>query len=804
MSGLPLLPLIGLGVLFLAAPLALLLLILYVVSLRLRVMRLESRVAELEARRSAPHAGPAPAATPGAAAPATAGPPAPYAVEAPGPPPATGSARAATVPAAAPFAARATAETAARLPGETVSPPPPGPSGAGEGAGPGPRMAPAGTPGSEREAVSSWEGRVGGTWLSRVGALLLVLGTAFFLRHAFENEWIGPAGRVAIGCLAGIVLVAGGGRLARRPAYRVPAHALVAVGIGVLYLSLYAAHAFYELLTAPVAFAAMAAVTATAFAIALRLDARALAALALLGGLLTPALLESDMDAARALFPYVAILDAGVLVAAGRRGWPGLALTAWVGTELLYWGWLERRYDAAQLPVALGWATAFFLGFAAAAWRGSRLPGPGGAVRFTRAVLVLGAPAAYFLAARRVLDGAGGWRLTGVALGLAALYLVAARLAARRDERGIALFHGAVALAFLAVAPAAALDRHDLTIAWVIEGLVLVWGGFRLGAPRLRAAGLLLQALAWGRWFAALGEDGGRAGVFLLAHPALPATVAIAAIAGLAAGLYAARERVAAPLRSWERLARPGLCLVAIGSVALLLTLELDQFRTLAVLPPFVPVVKAVVWMLAGVVVLALARTDPSRLLLSAATALLIVLAGEALAEAGRWGRIPLHLRPAVWNPRFLAGCLLVVLTWLYGQVAGSLPYLGERTRRSLGSVAAAAAALLLLWNLTAEVLLMPLPATRLDPGKLRSAAVSILWAVYAVVAMAWGLVRGRGALRVGAMLLFAATVVKVLIVDLADLDALYRILSVLILGAALVLASFLYARARQHPRQST
>jgi uncharacterized membrane protein len=63
--------------------------------------------------------------------------------------------------------------------------------------------------------------------------------------------------------------------------------------------------------------------------------------------------------------------------------------------------------------------------------------------------------------------------------------------------------------------------------------------------------------------------------------------------------------------------------------------------------------------------------------------------------------------------------------------------------------------------------------------------------------------VRRRSALRVGAMLLFAATVLKVLVVDLADLDALYRILSVLILGAALVLASFLYARARQRPRES-
>jgi uncharacterized membrane protein len=38
----------------------------------------------------------------------------------------------------------------------------------------------------------------------------------------------------------------------------------------------------------------------------------------------------------------------------------------------------------------------------------------------------------------------------------------------------------------------------------------------------------------------------------------------------------------------------------------------------------------------------------------------------------------------------------------------------------------------------------------------------------------------------------------KVLVVDLAGLDALYRILSVVVLGATLLVASFLYARSRR------
>jgi hypothetical protein len=208
--------------------------------------------------------------------------------------------------------------------------------------------------------------------------------------------------------------------------------------------------------------------------------------------------------------------------------------------------------------------------------------------------------------------------------------------------------------------------------------------------------------------------------------------------------------------------------------------------------------------MLAAMALLALARGDGTRILLGVATVLLLALVGEALSATDRWARIQPSLRQALWNPRFLGGCLLVVLTWLYGQVTGSLPYLGERARRRLVAVGSGGAALLLLWNLSVEVMLMPLPETRFDPAKLRRAALSVLWALYAFTAMAWGLWRDRVSLRVGAIALFSVTVLKVLIVDLAGLDALYRILSVLVLGSALLVASFLYARSRRRPGETS
>jgi uncharacterized membrane protein len=782
MTGLPIAALVGLGLLFFATPLIALILVLVVLSLRSRVQRLEARLAQLQqSAQPASGAVPVTEAPPARPAESTAASPP---VDAPAPP----------VP------GRATGDDGAH---PTVSPPPAASADTVQdqlATAPPPPSPPSPTEPRGAAGVGAWEWRLGGTWLSRIGALLLILGVGFFLKHAFEHDWIGPGGRVLAGLAAGVVMMAGGARLAQRGPYQVPAQSLIALGMGVLYLSLYAAHVLYALVSEMPAFLGMALVTGAGFATALRLDARALGVLATVGGLLTPVILGKDTDAAAALFTYLFILDVAVLLAAFRRGWSGVALLAFAGTQTLYWGWIDRWYEADRLALALGWATAFFLAFAVEALVGPRIPRPAGTVELTRMLLVLAPPAAYFGAARRILDDPAGRRLALLALVLAGLYWLGGRVAAVSARGGarVALCHRAVALAFLALAPAVTLGTHHLVIAWSVVGLVLLAGGFALGAPGLRAGGLAVTVLAWGRWLAAIETDTGRAGTFLLAHPALPATVAIAVTAALGAFLYRTHERAATPFARGESAVRPILLLAAVGSVALLVTVELSQFRTLAIPPPYVPIMKSVVWMLAGMALLALARGDATRILLVVTTTLMLALVGEAMGAMESWARIQPSLRRLVWNPRFLSSCLLVVLAWLYGQVTGSLAYLGAETRRRLLAVGSVGAALLLLWNLSVEIVLMPLPDTRFDPAKLRMAALSVLWALYAFTAMAWGLWRDQAAMRVGAILLFSVTVLKVLIVDLAGLDALYRILSVAVLGAVLIVASFLYARARR------
>ncbi len=82
------------------------------------------------------------------------------------------------------------------------------------------------------------EERIGGRWLQHAGLIVLLLGIAFFLRYAFEREWLSPAIRVGLGVAAGIGMAWGGVRLAAR--YRSYGLLLAGGGIAALYLSFYA------------------------------------------------------------------------------------------------------------------------------------------------------------------------------------------------------------------------------------------------------------------------------------------------------------------------------------------------------------------------------------------------------------------------------------------------------------------------------------------------------------------------------------------------------------------------------------
>jgi uncharacterized membrane protein len=344
------------------------------------------------------------------------------------------------------------------------------------------------------------ESRIGSHWLNRIGIAALLVGVSYFLKFAFDNNWIGPAGRVTIGMIAGIAIVFWSERF-RVKGYKAFSYSLKAVGIGTLYLSLWAAFHLYSLIPGGVAFAMMLLVTASAAAMALAQDAQILATFALIGGFSTPLLLSTGQNREIALFSYVAILDFATLLLVTFKPWRRLLVMSYAGTLLLYIGWYSEFYTRPQLRLTLGFATLFFAIFAIAPLVTLQPEGEIPLFASIPAVLAFVNAGVYFLQAYSMIQEVNKTYMAWFALVLAAIYIflsrqVHARSLAPGASEILYFLHLAVAIGFITIAIPIRLDSHWITIGWFIEAGVLLWVANRVRSDFLNV--FALGALALG------------------------------------------------------------------------------------------------------------------------------------------------------------------------------------------------------------------------------------------------------------------------------------------------------------------
>jgi uncharacterized membrane protein len=224
-----------------------------------------------------------------------------------------------------------------------------------------------GAPARAAEPTINWERFLGVNLFAWVGGLALFLGVAFFIKYAFEHDLISPAMRVVIGLAVGLGALVTGLWLSRER-YAATVQTLCGSGILILYADVFASHAFYHFIDPLAAFALMSLVTATAFLLAVRLEAQPIAILGLLGGFLTPPLLSTGEDRPVGLFSYVALLDAGLIAVALHRRWDHLVLLSGAATVVMELGWNIKFFSIDNVETAMT-VFASFSFFYLGAWR---------------------------------------------------------------------------------------------------------------------------------------------------------------------------------------------------------------------------------------------------------------------------------------------------------------------------------------------------------------------------------------------------------------------------------------------------
>ena len=339
-----------------------------------------------------------------------------------------------------------------------------------------------------------WEQAFGGNWLARIGVLALVIGIGFFLKFAFDNNWIGPTGRVILGIIAGLAMLGGGYYWQKR--YPILTQVLSGGGIAVLYLSIFASFATYNLVHFYVAFVFLLLVSVASAALALRYNSMALAIIGILGAFMAPFILgafgaggpaDGGTGEAIQLLAYIMVVDVGVLALSTFRNWRWFTLLALFCSLVAFGVWLDEFQREVTLATSEVGLTLIFLIFVGATtlfhivWQ--RAP-----QTFDFALMLINAGAYFGISLGIMWDDFEVW-MGGFVLLLALFYGGLAYVALKRGAKNVnlSLFALGIALVFLTVAiPIQLGDRAWTTIAWAAEGTVLVWLSFTLRMPQLR------------------------------------------------------------------------------------------------------------------------------------------------------------------------------------------------------------------------------------------------------------------------------------------------------------------------------
>ncbi len=355
---------------------------------------------------------------------------------------------------------------------------------------------------SQAQAGFDLERLIGQRGLTIAGVAVLVLGAAFFLKYAYDQDWlgrvIGPRMRIALIAAAALGMAVAGLRLLARMSAL--GQGLVAGGLALAYLAVYGALkpalgiTPVALISPGIGFVLLASITAAGVAVAVRKDLLALAIGSLIGGLAAPALASTGGGDRDILFTYLLLLDLGVLAAAWWRRWRSLDCLAFAGTALYFAVWYHQHQlpesgnDATSMLIWLGIYHLVFLVIPFAHhWR------LGTAVAFERFGLALGNLAF-------ALGYAGALFGRGTALGLtcaggAALYLALGLITARRCPDDGTARHGfqTLAILLLTLGLLFLLPVDTVAVAWAAESVALLWLGWRFASlpVRICAAGVL-------------------------------------------------------------------------------------------------------------------------------------------------------------------------------------------------------------------------------------------------------------------------------------------------------------------------
>lgn len=659
------------------------------------------------------------------------------------------------------------------------------------------------------------EFRIGGIWLNRIAIVLIIIGTAFFLKYAFDNNWVAPITRVIIGVAFGISFLVAG-EVFQNKKYGIFAQGLTGGGIAILYFSIFAGYYFFKeqnIIPYPAAMVLMILITATAVILSVKYDSMAIALLGLSGGFLTPFMLATSDKNYFGLFTYLLILNIGILSISYYKKWSLLSALSFFMTEIIlfaslssYFSEIKERFLFSEIFFTIFFIMYLLIPLVYSAVKVEKVtPGQITLLTFNTIFYTI----ASFIMITSVysqFNGLFAVLMAVIFFGIGYWF----NSINSEDKSALVLLFG-TAITFTTLAVPLQMYKYTvfdfITMGWVVESIILLYASFKIESSKMRKAAVIIMSITALKFFM-FGISGFYLGEVTSGGNYLPilnkwSIEFLVVTAGLFVVWYLYRKNI-------DFLGEAGIYTKNIFAIAantfLLLQISMEisnyflakQALNLSNYEMLMNGLMSISWSLYAVTIGYLGFVKRSFFMRCTALGMMAVTLAKLLIYDFAFSFQGEDAYSMIFNMKFLSTLIIVgaalALCWLYKTYSDDI----EDSESSIFNTLIMSAIIVFGISITSEniryfnsiaINAENNIAIRMQFG------ISSIWAIYSVILVVIGIIKRYKPARIFAMALFGITILKVFFSDLSVLTGAYRVLSFIILGFILLVVSFLYQK---------
>ncbi len=657
-----------------------------------------------------------------------------------------------------------------------------------------------------RQKDVSFEYAIAVTWLLRSAIIMIVTGAGFLLKYSIENSFLGPAGRVTLSLLFGIVMLISGIKLLKGK-YHTIAQGLIGGAIAIFYFSSFASFSMYHLVSVNIAFALMIFVTITSAVLAIKLNSLLVAILGTIGGYFTPIALSTGSGNIFALFAYMLMLGIGVLVVAKYKRWKLLNALSFISNYLIFFIALEEMYDKTKhFPTAMTFAVLYFVLFSAITVIYNLI----NKEKVTVLELIgMFANVAIFFPTSYVLINSLYPKeyIAIVSLGLALFYISGVLVFIKRNvqDKSLLIFMIGFASFFVTITIPLIFSNALLTPAWAIQAFIFLWMSSKLRNSFLRKLAYTVYGIAFLRL---MSYDLNHSFIDIETVNYFPEMtsrfitfgfIIISVVLGYRVLKSETKDVVFRNNISNIKIDEKSNSIVSffIWTAGILAFIYLHfEFYYLCrefYNPLHIPMMSAI-WIVAIVFMIKKLASTGNKIF---KTASILLLAGIVIKlfvyDLVVWDLSVNYL--VYGNVYSLEYSLMRLLDFVPMIAIGFYSYTLMFKNKIDGYKIFASFALGLLFiYLSLELnTFLHFYNSNFRPG-----GISILWSIFAISTIFFGIKKHLKVLRYTGLILFTICVFKIFLSDLNKLDSLYRIIAFMVLGVIVLIGAFLYAKFKE------